>query len=208
MSNYANHKIECEKLIKSSSLKWTIIRLTYIPSLNDLKLFRYMFDVPLETKIELCVNKDVAIALVNAINNSKALYKIFNAAGGEPCRTTYGEYLLNMFEIFGIRKNSIPAEAFSLNGTFGGWIKPNGEQSVLKYQHTNLDDFYGDLRHKYRIIRSIVKAIGPIAKYIIVKQSPYIQNYKNFQTIPEYLNSINEDQKMNNLCEIPISIEC
>ena len=208
MSDYANHKIECEKLIKLSRLKWTIIRLTYIPSLNDLKLFRHMYDVPLETKIELCVSKDVALALVNAINNSKALYKIFNAAGGEPCRTTYGEYLLNMFEIFGIGQNSIPAEAFSLNGTFGGWIKPNGEQNVLKYQHTNLDNFYDDLRHKYRIIRSIVKVVEPLAKYIIVKQSPYIQNFKNYQTITEYLNSINENQIMPNLCETPISIEC
>ena len=193
MSHYARYKLECEKLIQSSKIRWTILRLTYVPSLNDLRLYRFMYDVPLNIKIELTTSKDVALALVNSIDNSQVLYKIFNVAGGTSCRTTYGEYLMNMLEIFGLGADSIPAEAFSKEGTFGGWIKPQGSQEALRYQQTSLDEFYQNLRRKYRIIHYIVKIVRPIAKRIIIRKSHYIQEVNSYHTIAEYLNLIDKN---------------
>lgn len=200
MDDYAKHKLECERLIQTSNLKWTILRLTWVPSLNDLKMFRFMFDVPLETKIEICVAKDVGLSLVNTLYNSKASDRIFNIACGRSSRIQYGQYLLEMLEIFGLGKDAVPAEAFSHNGTFGGWIKPQGSQRVLKYHRTSLNSFYKDMKYKYRIIRYLIKLVKPLAKFIIIKQSPYIKNYKTYHTISKYLNSIKENRgKLNKI---------
>jgi nucleoside-diphosphate-sugar epimerase len=201
MSNYAKHKFEAEKLIQSSKLKWTILRLTWIPSLHDLKSFRAMFDTPLETKIELCFTKDAGLALVNALDNPDALYKKFNIGCGESCRTSYGEYLMEMLEIFGLGRKAVPSEAFSHNGTFGGWIKPEGAQRVLKYQGKSLENFYQEMKKEYRIYRSLIKIVKPLVKLIIPKLSPYIKNYKTYHTISEYLNSVNQYQFDSNIFE-------
>jgi nucleoside-diphosphate-sugar epimerase len=194
IDSYAKHKLECERLIQSSNLKWTILRLTWVPSTNDLKLFRYMFDVPLETKIEICVAKDVGLSLVNTLNNIEASDRIFNIACGRSSRTQYGQYLMEMLEIFGLGKDAVPAEAFSHKGTFGGWIKPQGSQRVLKYHKTSLSSFYMDMKSKYRIIRYLIKFVRPFAKFIIIKQSPYIKNYKTHHTISKYLSLIQENR--------------
>ncbi|MFW9878729.1 MAG: hypothetical protein ACFFG0_37095, partial [Candidatus Thorarchaeota archaeon] len=201
MSDYAKYKFETEQLIQSSKLKWTILRLTWIPSLHDLKSFRAMFDIPLETKIEFCFTKDAGLALVNALDNSDAFYKKFNIGGGESCRTSYGEYLMEMLDIFGLGRNTVPAEAFSHKGTFGGWIKPQGAQRVLKYQGKSLKSFYQEMKETYRIYRSLIKIARPLAKLIITKFSPYLKNYKTYHTISEYLHSINEYQFDSNIIE-------
>jgi UDP-glucose 4-epimerase len=201
MSYYAKHKFKAEQLIQSSKLKWTILRLTWIPSLHDLKSFRAMFDIPLETKIELCFTKDAGLALVNALDNSDAFYKKFNIGCGESCRTSYGEYLMEMFDIFGLGRNAVPAEAFSHKGTFGGWIKPQGAQGILKYQGKSLKSFYQEMKKTYKIYRSLIMIIKPLAKLIISKFSPYIKNYKKYHTISEYLYSINKPQLDSNIIE-------
>ncbi|MHA2287980.1 MAG: NAD-dependent epimerase/dehydratase family protein [Promethearchaeota archaeon] len=204
VSNYAKHKIECENLIQSSKLKWTILRLTWVPSLHDLKSFRAMFDVPLKTKIEICLKEDVTLSLVNALNNSDALNEIFNIGCGASCRTSYGEYLMEMFDIFGLGKDAVPAEAFSHKGTFGGWIKPQGAQRVLKYQQSSLNGYYDDIRKEYRFYRFLVKIVKPLAKFIIRKLSPYMKKYTKYHTISEYLDLIKEEQFKLNLVESSI----
>ncbi|MFX0012563.1 MAG: NAD-dependent epimerase/dehydratase family protein [Candidatus Hermodarchaeota archaeon] len=201
MSGYAKHKFEAELLIQSSKLKWTILRLTWIPSLHDLKSFRAMFDIPLETKIELCFTKEAGLALVNALDNHDVFYKKFNIGCGESCRTSYGEYLMKMFEIFGLGKNAVPAEAFSHKGTFGGWIKPQGAQGILKFQGESLESYYQEMKKTFRIYRSLIRIVKPLAKLIISKFSPYIKNYKTYHTISEYLHSTNEYQFDSNIIE-------
>ncbi|MFX1590175.1 MAG: NAD-dependent epimerase/dehydratase family protein, partial [Promethearchaeota archaeon] len=67
---YAKQKIKCEELIKKSSLEWAIFRLTYIVSLNKLQMDPLMFEMPLETCIEICDTKDVGLALANAVENN------------------------------------------------------------------------------------------------------------------------------------------
>lgn len=204
ISGYAKHKFEAEQLIQSSKLKWTILRLTWIPSLHDLKSFRAMFDIPLETKIELCFTKDAGLALINALDNSDAFYKKFNIGCGESCRTSYGEYLMEMFEIFGLGRSAVPAEAFSHTGTFGGWIKPQGAQRILKYQGKSLKSYYKEIRKIYSFYRFLIKIVKPLAKLIITKLSPYIKNYKTHHTISEYLLSVKENQFDSNIIESAI----
>ncbi|MFX1435320.1 MAG: NAD-dependent epimerase/dehydratase family protein, partial [Promethearchaeota archaeon] len=109
---YAISKIRAEKLIRESGVKFSIFRLTYITSINKLKMDPLMFHMPLDTCIEICDTKDVGYALVNAIECKEVWGKTFLIAGGEQCRTTYKEYINNMMEIFGLGRNFLPENAF------------------------------------------------------------------------------------------------
>ncbi|MCK5345560.1 MAG: NAD(P)-dependent oxidoreductase, partial [Candidatus Heimdallarchaeota archaeon] len=188
---YAKQKLEAESLIQYSKLTWSILRLTYITSMNKLKLDPLMYEMPLETCIEICDTKDVGLALVNTINNPKAKYKIFNIAGGQSCQTTFGEYLMTMFDIFGFGAESLPAEAFYHTDFHCGWLTTHESQKILQFQRTTLISYYEDVRRKVRSMRFWVLLFRPIAKQIVLQRSPYIKKIKkprkSFHTIYQYL---------------------
>jgi nucleoside-diphosphate-sugar epimerase len=188
---YAKQKIEAESLIQSSKLTWSILRLTYITSMNKLKLDPLMYEMPLETCIEICDTKDVGLALVNTIDNPKVHYKIFNIAGGQACQTTFGEYLMTMFDIFGFGADSLPAEAFAHTDFHCGWLNTIESQKILQYQRTTLISYYDDVRKRVRSMHFWVILFHPIAKQIVLNRSPYIKKLnrarKSYHTIYQYL---------------------
>ena len=98
---YAKQKVKCEELIKNSGLEWVICRLTYIVSINKLQMDPLMFEMPLNTCIEICDTKDVGFALANAVENEEIWSETLHIAGGPRCRISYREYLREMLDIFG-----------------------------------------------------------------------------------------------------------
>ncbi|MCK4287278.1 MAG: NAD(P)-dependent oxidoreductase, partial [Candidatus Lokiarchaeota archaeon] len=102
---YAKQKVKCEEIIRKSGLEWVICRLTYIVSINKLQMDPLMFEMPLDTCIEICDTKDVGYALANAVESKEIWGETIHVAGGERCRITYREYLNEMLDIFGIGNN-------------------------------------------------------------------------------------------------------
>lgn len=174
---YAKQKIECEELIKNSSLNWAIFRLTYIVSLNKLQMDPLMFSMPLETFIEICDTKDVGLALTNAVENVDVWGEIFHIAGGERCRITYREYLNEMFDIFGIGRDSLPTEAFSKRGFHCGYMTTDKSQSLLQYQNHTLDDYFNEVRKKVAVSRFFMMMFRPIARKYLLNKSHYYKGY-------------------------------
>ncbi|MHA2006275.1 MAG: NAD-dependent epimerase/dehydratase family protein [Promethearchaeota archaeon] len=179
---YAKQKIKCEELVKKSSLDWAIFRLTYIVSLNKLKMDPLMFEMPLDTSIEICDTKDVGLALSNAVENKEIWGEIMHIAGGERCRISYREYLNEMLNIFGIGYDVLPVEAFSVEGFHCGYMTTEKSQSLLNYQRFTLDDYFEGVRKKVAISRFFTVMFRPIVQKILLNKSHY---YK------EYLNSLN-----------------
>ena len=171
--DYAKQKLKCENLIKNSSLKWAIFRLTGIFSPNKLQRDPLMFDMPLETCLEICHTKDVGLALVNAIENQEIWDDIFNIAGGIKCRIIYKDFLAKMLGLFGLGFHYLPEEAFSKRGFHCGFVDTNKSQKLLQYQRHTLTDFFNEVKKKVKVIRFLSTLFRPIARRYLLGKSPY-----------------------------------
>ncbi|MCF2139575.1 MAG: NAD(P)-dependent oxidoreductase [Candidatus Lokiarchaeota archaeon] len=196
---YGDQKMRAELMVRNSGLEWCIFRLTYITSMNKLDLDPLMFEMPLETCIEICDTKDVGLAVVNTIENDAVWGNIFNIAGGNACRTTFGEYLITMLKLFGLGDDILPADAFSHEKFHCGWLDTQKSQEILHYQRTTLQSYYEEVKYKARFTRIFATLFRPIAKAIILRRSPYFKairrskksHRRKLQTIGEYLKNIN-----------------
>ncbi len=177
---YAKQKIMCEELIKNSSLDWAIFRLTYIVSLNKLQIDPLMFEMPLDTCIEICDTKDVGLALTNAVESKEIWGQILHIAGGERCQISYREYLKEMLDIFGIGFDELPEEAFRRDRGFHcGFMTTDKSQALLNYQRYNLDDYFNAVRKKVAISRFFTMMFKPIAQKYLLNKSHYYKEYLN-----------------------------
>jgi nucleoside-diphosphate-sugar epimerase len=177
--DYAKQKVECEDIVRNSGLDWVICRLTYIVSLNKLKLDPLMFEMPLDTCIEICDTKDVGLALVNAVESDEIWGETLHIAGGERCRITYREYLNEMLEIFGIGNNVLPDEAFSTKGFHCGFMTTERSQFLLNYQRHTIDDYFYEVRKKVTFSRFWTMMFRPFAKKYLLNKSDYYKEYIN-----------------------------
>lgn len=171
--HYAHQKLEAEGLIKQSELEWVIFRLTYIVSPHKLEMNPIMFDIPLDTKLEICHAKDAAIALVNAIENENIWGKILHIAGGKNCRTDYKQYLKRMFDIFGIGFNGFPEGAFSRGNFHCGYMETDLSQKFLEYQNYSLEDYYKEVKDQIGYRYYFNRIFSSLAKYYLLKKSEY-----------------------------------
>lgn len=77
-----------------------------------------MFEMPLETHIEIATPEDTARAFVKALEHRKELTgRVFNLGAGADCRVSYAEFPNRSFELMGIGKPSF-TELRSRPGTF------------------------------------------------------------------------------------------
>ncbi|MHA1673528.1 MAG: NAD-dependent epimerase/dehydratase family protein [Promethearchaeota archaeon] len=204
---YGKQKLRAETLVRQSGFEWCVFRLTYITSMDKLYMDPLMFEMPLETCIEICDTKDVGLALTNAVDSEEIWGKILNIAGGDTCRTTFGEYLIKMMALFGLGKNVLPADAFSKTPFHCGWLDTTESQKFLYFQRTTLDSYYAEVKNKAKFTRFFASLFRPIAKAVILGRSPYfkikqkrqrkagkkerLQKSSKSQSIMNYLHSLN-----------------
>ena len=174
---YARQKLKCENLIRQSKLEWVIFRLTYIVSPDKLQMDPLMFKMPLDTCIEICHTKDVGLALANAVENDKIWGKTMHIAGGEKCRIPYKEYIDRIMEIFGLRKDFLPDEAFSKDNFHCGFMTTEESQKLLNYQRHTLDDYFNEMKERVIFKRYFMRTFKPIIRIYLLRKSPYYPRY-------------------------------
>jgi nucleoside-diphosphate-sugar epimerase len=154
---YARTKIEAEKLVSGSRLRWSIFRLTAIMGVNNHKPSEIMFHMPLESKMEIATPADTGRAFVNATDHIDELSgKIFNLSGGEKCRISYRDFLSRSFEIFGLgnldfRENSFAGRNFHCGYYSDGDIL----NDILGFRRQTIDDYFSELEKNVPIFRKI-----------------------------------------------------
>ncbi|MHA1122289.1 MAG: NAD-dependent epimerase/dehydratase family protein [Candidatus Heimdallarchaeaceae archaeon] len=193
--NYAESKISAEQIIKNSSLKYRIFRLSFITSMR-MKPDPLMFAMPLDTSIELLDTTDVGLALANATNLPVKRSDIFNLAGGKANRTTYREMLHEMMRLFGFDKNPFPELAFAKSNFSCGFMDTSKSQSLFSYQRLTLDEYYHKISKKFRILRFFVRLFKPIITPIfmrsLLKNSPFYVESKNLVRKPVAIKQIGQ----------------
>ena len=174
---YAKQKIRCEELVRNSGLEWVTFRLTYITSVKKLLLDPLLFDMPLDTSIEICDTRDVGLALANAVEHDGIWGETMHIAGGEKCRVIYRDYINDMMEIFGLGRGFLPEAAFSKSGFHCGFMTTEKSQKYLNYQRHTLEDFYNDVKKKVGIKRYFFIMFKPIIRRYLLRQSPHYKTY-------------------------------
>jgi len=176
---YGESKIAAESIIQDSGLEFVIFRLSYCASTSMLKFSPAMFDISLNTSVEIVDTRDVALALVNAIESQEVWGRIFNLGGGKDCQIKFGEHVDDLLEILGFGRHFLPKEAFTNNNhSQCGFYDTEEVENLLKFQNHNLVSFYDDVKRWIGIKRYLVPLAKPIIKRILLKKSKYYKTSK------------------------------
>lgn len=185
---YNTTKVECEAILKQSSLKWTVVRFGAILPVESRGLPRAKLDdytiemtfgIPLAQKVEIIHSRDAALALVNAINNDKAYNQVFFGGGGPKCQLYERDFIFDMMKPMGI--TSLPDNLFKeppsdsdVDGWFyTHWMDTEQSQKVLKYQRKTFQDYQKDVGGPPLYQMIALKVMSPFIKRSLSKKSPY-----------------------------------
>ncbi|MBE0525757.1 MAG: NAD(P)-dependent oxidoreductase, partial [Candidatus Thorarchaeota archaeon] len=107
---YTGTKIECEKIIKASTLPWTILRFAAAPPAElGSDINSIIFEIPLDQRIEFVHSRDVGIACANAVE-AETIRKTLLIGGGASSQMIQREFVSRIFEGMGI--GMLPDSAF------------------------------------------------------------------------------------------------
>ncbi|MEZ4936735.1 MAG: NAD(P)-dependent oxidoreductase [Crocinitomicaceae bacterium] len=174
---YGKTKIEAENLVKNSNLSWTIFRLTAIMGVGNHKVTGLLFEMPLNTKVEICTPQDTGRAFANAIEKRDLLnHNIFNLGGGAKCRIEYKDFLSKNFELFGLGKVNFPQYSFAeQNFHCGNYADGDQLESILNFRKLDLNDYFEMVEKSVpkaqKVMTSMVKY--PVKKYLLSLSKPY-----------------------------------
>ena len=175
---YAKSKLEAEKLIKDSNFDYLIFRLSYCTSTEMLRFQSLMFDMPLDTRVEIIDTRDIAKAIVNSIPLKEIWNRTFNLGGGPKCQMIFRDHFNDIVETMGFGRDFLPEEAFAKGGFHCGFYDTTELQALLKFQDHTLQDFYDDIRKWIGIKRYFVPLVKPIVRWYLLRKSKYYSEFK------------------------------
>jgi nucleoside-diphosphate-sugar epimerase len=168
---YAQQKVQAEELVQKSDLTWSIFRFGFMPNVDSLKFDPMMFDVPLDTNMEIIDVRDAAKAITHALEKEEIWGKKLHLAGGKSCRLTYKEFVTGMLETMGI--GSLPDEAFTTNDFHCGFMDSDYSQELLDYQTRSYQDLLREMSAKAKGLAVLARVFRPFVKWFLLKKSPY-----------------------------------
>jgi nucleoside-diphosphate-sugar epimerase len=177
---YARTKIEAEKIIRSSGVRWSIFRLCGI-LVDKLHIQPLMFHMPLDTALEWCHVEDVGYALVQGIGEKSIFGRIFNLGGGECCRTDARDFLSQMLPLWGLNPEVIPDIAFATRNFHSGYYQ-DGDllNHIINFQKKTLQDYYHSVRLRISPFQRLLVRCVPrfLIRYWFMKMSEPVKAIK------------------------------
>jgi nucleoside-diphosphate-sugar epimerase len=174
---YARSKMKAEARIQKSRMKWSIFRLAVIMGIGNHKLSEKMFEMPLQTSLEIATIRDTARAFIHATEQLSQLEgKIFNLGGGPNCRITYQEFLSRAFQCYGLGMVDFPAFAFARqNFHCGHYIDGDVLEEILHFQQDDIHAYFERFRSSVPHIQRAFTTpfAGIVKKYLSRLSKPY-----------------------------------
>lgn len=173
--HYTSHKAECEKLLQESGLPFVIFRIGVSvgekTAAGDVSpdVFRVLFGINPDARLEWVHPSDVALAQVRAIQTPAAWGKILMIGGGAGCRLTFREFYGAMFEATGVGR--FPEDAYGSGAYYCDWLDTTESQALLHYQRIRFDDFIVALRHASRFTRGPTRLLSPLVRRFMLRYS-------------------------------------
>jgi UDP-glucose 4-epimerase len=170
--NYSHHKVACEQLVKISGLDWTILRIGAVLSASLCEIDPMLFDVPLNTRIEVIHAHDAGIAFAAAAVSKDVWGKILLIGGGPNCQIYQRDLVRRVLEAVGI--GMLPEKAFTSKSFYTDWIDTVESQNLLNYQNLALNDYINDIKNSMGFKRYLIRLVKPFVRYWLLRKSPYL----------------------------------
>ena len=135
---YSGHKIDCERLVAGSGLRWSILRFADVPPIAVRGPHPMMFRVPLEQRMEMIHPADAGLAVARAVACPEVWGRTLNVGGGPRCQVVYRDYLGAFLDAMGVGR--LPDEAFSTEPYCTDWLDTEESQRLLGYQRRSFED--------------------------------------------------------------------
>lgn len=166
---YSRTKIEAERLVAGSGIRYCILRLAAVLPTNInvrylLTMMRIMFDMPLEARCEIVMDIDVAYALVSAAEDLKTSGTMcgrrgFIAGGWKlGCQLTNGEMLMDVFSQAGLLFPKPDLFTKNINGYYLDWYDTEEIQNLLNYQNHSFDQWKEIIKRKLGRYSALIRA--------------------------------------------------
>ena len=162
---YSKIKYDTEKLIKENLKNYTIFRIPAV--MCDLKGECFMYNIPLNSEIELISSFDAGYAFATSIENTKELNKkVFNLAGGEKCRVKYRDFLIKILSTYGLSFRYLLTCFLVDKNFFGGYYKDSETlDNIIHYRKYSVSSYYNNLEEEYSGLKRLIPRL--LAKPIV-----------------------------------------
>ncbi len=174
---YSSTKVECEALIKASTLPYVILRVGVAIDEQLQKVepivMRLLFEVRPDNRMEVVYSRDVALALVNATHTRAALGKVLLIGGGQQCQVTQADLFRLLLDALYIR-NFPYSRAFGKADYYTAWMDTTESQALLQYQRRT-PQYIGEIMAKrFRLLAPLLILVSPaIKRYLLHFSGPY-----------------------------------
>lgn len=163
---YAETKLQAENVIKASGIDYVILRLAthWQSQIFSRGEFRYMFNIPLENRIEIAHPDDTALAIVNAIrnfNNAKGNTLIISS--GPRGRMLHKDRVAALMKVFGLPMP--PADRFTRLPHPSDRYDTEKSQDLLHFQNKTFADCIKD--YQIELTRRYSPLFLPLMRYFI-----------------------------------------
>jgi UDP-glucose 4-epimerase len=171
VEHYARHKVEIERMVAGSSLRFSIFRFAAALPMR-LIMDPGMFNVPLNNRIEYVHARDVGLALANALETSEIWGKTLLIGGGKRCQFIYRDLMKKILGTVGFG-NDFPEEAFSEEEYSTDWLDTEESERILQFQRRTLDAYWQELRGQLGGLRYLVRVFEPWVRMWLLRKSPF-----------------------------------
>lgn len=175
--HYSHHKVECESLIRASSLEWSILRLNAVPPVSIGQFDPIMFEIALAGQVEFVHTADVGLALANAAESDSIWGEILLIAGGSKCQLHYKDFFAGVLGTVGI--GMLPDSAFGSKAFYTYWMYTSESQALLQYQRHTFDDYLREIAALMSWRKPLIGLFRPIIRRALLGKSPYYGKQAN-----------------------------
>ncbi|MCA9574302.1 MAG: NAD(P)-dependent oxidoreductase [Polyangiales bacterium] len=167
--NYTRQKVDGERAVQASSLRYVIFRLAVTPPVEPAALGPFIFDMHADTRVEFTHPDDVALALANSLLRDDIEGRVLLLGGGARNRYTYRDWLNEAFAAMGIAP--MPREAFGPERFMTDWVDSDESNALLDYQRRDYAQYLAEVRASLGPAAHVVDKVGPIARVAALANS-------------------------------------
>lgn len=187
--NYTRQKLDSERDVKASTLRYVIFRLAVTPPVEPAALGPFIFDMHADTRVEFTHPEDVARAIANSLVREDIEGRVLLLGGGAANRYTYRDWLNEAFASMGIA--AMPREAFGPHLYLTDWVDSEESQALLDYQRRSYAEYLAEVRAELGRGALLVDRVGPIARIVALANSRHYATERGQRPwLPEALEAL------------------
>jgi nucleoside-diphosphate-sugar epimerase len=179
---YGCHKLEAENIVHSSSLEWSILRLSGVTTLDplidygDFDSFYFGALMPEDIRCHSVDARDVATAFAAAVTTD-AVREVFMIAGDDSHKHSHSELVHMGYEAVGMDALVMPgrpgdpdsdADWYAMD-----WMDTTRSQQVLSFQRYTSSESYDEIRTRTGWKTHAFRMAAPMAAGVMRRRAPY-----------------------------------